>query len=189
MAACQARTRTVRQTDLQRQFRAALRLSARSGTIRNGRFLGEMTAMRFLLLGSGCVRPDLERWGPCQALEVGGEWLIFDCGRGATMRMVKAGISIREVRRLFFTHHHYDHNCDFAYGPGGARGLRRRKPDRGDRPHRNHGMTRNPRARHSSMNRDWKPRATCTWASAPCPASRSFRRGPGRGSSAGPTRG
>ncbi len=71
--------------------------------------------MRFVLLGSGCVRVDLERWGPCQALEVGGEWLIFDCGRGATMRMVEAGISIRDVRRCLFTHHHYDHNCDFPY--------------------------------------------------------------------------
>jgi ribonuclease Z len=71
--------------------------------------------MRFVLLGSGCVRPDLERWGPCQALEVGGQWLVFDCGRGATMRMVEAGISIKEVKRCFFTHHHYDHNCDFPY--------------------------------------------------------------------------
>jgi len=71
--------------------------------------------MRFILLGSGCVRPDLEHWGPAQIVQVGGENLLFDCGRGATMRLVEAGIPIAELRRVFFTHHHFDHNCDFAY--------------------------------------------------------------------------
>ena len=71
--------------------------------------------MKLILLGSGAVRPDLERWGPAQVVQVGDENLLFDCGRGATMRLVEAGIPIQEIRRVFFTHHHYDHNCDFAY--------------------------------------------------------------------------
>jgi len=71
--------------------------------------------MKFTLLGSGAVRPDLDRWGPCQAVEVGDDVLVFDCGRGATMRLVQAGFDIAALRRMFFTHHHYDHNCDFAY--------------------------------------------------------------------------
>ena len=71
--------------------------------------------MKFTLLGSGAVRPDLEHWGPCQVVEVNGENLVFDCGRGATMRMVEAGISIKDLKRIFFTHHHMDHNCDFLY--------------------------------------------------------------------------
>ncbi|HUW59207.1 MAG TPA: MBL fold metallo-hydrolase [Planctomycetota bacterium] len=71
--------------------------------------------MRFILLGSGAVRPELERWGPAQVVQVAGEHLLFDCGRGATMRLVEAGIPIQEIRRVFFTHHHFDHNCDFAY--------------------------------------------------------------------------
>jgi len=29
--------------------------------------------------------------------------------------MVEAGIRPEELRRVFFTHHHFDHNCDFAY--------------------------------------------------------------------------
>ena len=70
--------------------------------------------MRFLLLGSGAVRTDLERWGPAQVVQVGGESLLFDCGRGASMRLVQAGIRLQDIRRVFFTHHHYDHNCDFA---------------------------------------------------------------------------
>ncbi|HUT35290.1 MAG TPA: MBL fold metallo-hydrolase [Planctomycetota bacterium] len=71
--------------------------------------------MRFILLGSGCVRPDLEHWGPAQVVQVAGQTLLFDCGRGATMRLVEAGIPIQALRRVFFTHHHFDHNCDFAY--------------------------------------------------------------------------
>jgi len=71
--------------------------------------------MKFTLLGSGCVRCDLEHWGPAQVLEVNGETLLFDCGRGATMRMQEAAIPWPTIRKVFFTHHHYDHNCDFAY--------------------------------------------------------------------------
>ena len=71
--------------------------------------------MRLILLGSGAVRPDLVRWGPAQVLEVGDTFLLFDCGRGATMRLVEAGIKPPDVHQVFFTHHHFDHNSDFAY--------------------------------------------------------------------------
>jgi len=71
--------------------------------------------MKLILLGSGAVRCDLERWGPAQIVEVAGERLLFDCGRGATMRMQQAHIPWHTIRRVFFTHHHFDHNCDFAY--------------------------------------------------------------------------
>ena len=71
--------------------------------------------MRLILLGSGAVRPDPVRWGPAQVVEARGTLLLFDCGRGATMRLVEAGISPPDVRHIFFTHHHFDHNSDFAY--------------------------------------------------------------------------
>jgi ribonuclease Z len=71
--------------------------------------------MRFTLLGSGAVRPDLERWGPAQVVQVANESLLFDCGRGASMRLVQQGFALESIRRVFFTHPHYDHNCDFAY--------------------------------------------------------------------------
>lgn len=71
--------------------------------------------LKLILLGSGAVRPDLERWGPSQVVQVGRELLLFDCGRGATMRLVQAGIAPQSIGRVFFTHHHFDHNCDFAY--------------------------------------------------------------------------
>ncbi len=71
--------------------------------------------MKLILLGSGAVRPDLERWGPGQVVQVGNESLLFDCGRGCSMRLVQAGVPLQDLRRVFFTHHHYDHNCDFPY--------------------------------------------------------------------------
>ena len=71
--------------------------------------------MKFVLLGSGAVRPDLERWGPAQVVQVAGKNLLFDCGRGASMRLVEAGIQLPSIQQVFFTHHHFDHNCDFPY--------------------------------------------------------------------------
>ena len=71
--------------------------------------------MKFILLGSGAVRPTLDRWGPAQIVQVAGQNLMFDCGRGASMRLVEADIPFASVKQLFFTHHHYDHNCDFGY--------------------------------------------------------------------------
>lgn len=71
--------------------------------------------MKFILLGSGAVRPDLEHWGPSQVVQVNGRNLVFDCGRGASMRLVQAGIPLQSITDMFFTHHHYDHNCDFPY--------------------------------------------------------------------------
>lgn len=71
--------------------------------------------MKLTLLGSGAVRPDLEHWGPSQLVQVAGENLLFDCGRGASMRLTEAGLSLGDIKRAFFTHHHFDHNCDFPY--------------------------------------------------------------------------
>lgn len=71
--------------------------------------------MKLILLGTGAVRVDLDHWGPAQVVQVGDEYLLFDCGRGASMRLTQAGIPLHRIRRVFFTHHHYDHNCDFAY--------------------------------------------------------------------------
>jgi len=71
--------------------------------------------MKLILLGSGAVRPDLDHWGPAQVVQVGGQNLLFDCGRGTSMRCVQAGIPLPSIQRVFFTHHHFDHNCDFPY--------------------------------------------------------------------------
>jgi ribonuclease Z len=62
------------------------------------------------LLGTGVgppVRP--AQFGASTLVEAGGKRLLFDCGRGATIRLTQAGVPIGSVSRLFLTHLHSDH--------------------------------------------------------------------------------
>jgi ribonuclease Z len=66
--------------------------------------------LRITLLGSGVGPPvNLMQYGPSTLIEAGGKRLLFDCGRGATLRLAQAGIPIRSVSMLFLTHLHSDH--------------------------------------------------------------------------------
>jgi len=94
--------------------------------------------MKFVMLGSGAVRDNPRRAGPSQVLQVGGELLMFDCGRAAATNLARFGFACEKVDRLFLTHLHFDHIVDFpylvfvgwvkvrrnrfqVYGPGGTR--------------------------------------------------------------------
>jgi len=66
--------------------------------------------LKIILLGSGAgPRVDLQQFGPSILVEAGGERLLFDCGRGSTLRMAQVGISHGSISRLFLTHLHSDH--------------------------------------------------------------------------------
>ena len=66
--------------------------------------------MRVILLGTGVGPPvNLVQYGASTLIEAGGTRLLFDCGRGATIRLTEAGIPLPSVRRLFLTHLHSDH--------------------------------------------------------------------------------
>ena len=71
--------------------------------------------MQFMMLGSGAVRDNPRRAGPSQALQVGDETWLFDCGRSASTNLARAGIGCETVDRLFLTHLHFDHLVDFPY--------------------------------------------------------------------------
>jgi len=67
-------------------------------------------ALRVTLLGSGSGPPvNLRQFGASILVEAGGKRLLFDCGRGATIRLTQAGIPIGSVGRVFLTHLHSDH--------------------------------------------------------------------------------
>jgi len=66
-------------------------------------------ALTVTLLGTGNPRPSIERFGPSILVEAGKETLLFDCGRGATIRLSQAGVSLSSVTALFLTHLHSDH--------------------------------------------------------------------------------
>jgi len=64
---------------------------------------------RVTLLGSGIPVPEPDRFGPATLVEAGGQKLLFDAGRGATIRLFQLRVPLREVGPLFLTHFHSDH--------------------------------------------------------------------------------
>ena len=65
--------------------------------------------IKVTLLGTGTPKLRIERFGPSTLVEAGTEKLLFDCGRGATLRLQQAGILVRDVTATFLTHLHSDH--------------------------------------------------------------------------------
>lgn len=69
--------------------------------------------MKVTLLGTGSPVPLSNRAGTSILVSVGDERLLFDCGPGTVTRLVESGINPGSIDRLFFTHHHIDHNAEF----------------------------------------------------------------------------
>jgi glyoxylase-like metal-dependent hydrolase (beta-lactamase superfamily II) len=65
--------------------------------------------MRVTLLGTGTPFPSAERFGSAILVEVAGKRLLFDCGRGALIRLTQAGVSPKDIDDAFLTHLHSDH--------------------------------------------------------------------------------
>lgn len=70
---------------------------------------------RLILLGTaGGPRPRKRRSGNAQAIVAGGNIYVIDCGDGVARQMALAGLSLRQLRHIFITHHHSDHNIDMG---------------------------------------------------------------------------
>jgi len=69
--------------------------------------------VRIHLLGTGTPTPTPTRFGSSHVIEVGGEYLMFDCGPAATYKLVQAGLWPTQIDYLFFSHHHFDHDVDY----------------------------------------------------------------------------
>jgi ribonuclease Z len=61
------------------------------------------------LLGTGDPVPLADRFGPSILVEVGNRKLIFDAGRGSTIRLQQLKIPWNDVNTVFLTHLHSDH--------------------------------------------------------------------------------
>jgi len=68
--------------------------------------------LRVTLLGTGTPGPSITRFGPSLLVEAGTETLLFDAGRGATIRLTQAGVPLRRIAATFLTHLHSDHDVD-----------------------------------------------------------------------------
>ncbi|WP_245320279.1 MBL fold metallo-hydrolase, partial [Bradyrhizobium lablabi] len=65
------------------------------------------------LLGTGTPIPDPDRFGSSTLVEAGNQKLLFDAGRGATIRLrqinMTKGTIMSKIDALFLTHYHSDH--------------------------------------------------------------------------------
>lgn len=66
------------------------------------------------ILGAGSPIASASRFGTSQVLQLDDAYLMFDCGPKTTFQLARAGIPVTAIHRLFFTHHHFDHDADYA---------------------------------------------------------------------------
>jgi ribonuclease BN (tRNA processing enzyme) len=70
---------------------------------------------RLILLGTGGgPRPRKAASASAQAIVVNGALYVVDCGDGVARQIVSAGLSLGNLRHVFLTHHHSDHNADYG---------------------------------------------------------------------------
>ena len=71
---------------------------------------------QLVLLGTkGGPRVGGERSNPASVLLIDGEPFVVDCAYGVAAQLVKAGIALPRLSKVFITHMHSDHNLE--YGP------------------------------------------------------------------------
>ena len=89
---------------------AALALSALSPSL-----VAARKTSRLILLGTaGGPRPRKTRSAPAQVIVVNETAYVVDCGDGVARQLVLAGIPLANVRHVFLTHQHSDHNADYG---------------------------------------------------------------------------
>lgn len=65
--------------------------------------------MELIFLGTGASVPSESRNASSMALIREGETLLFDCGEGTQLQMMKAHLGFRRKMKVFITHMHGDH--------------------------------------------------------------------------------
>ena len=71
--------------------------------------------VKIRLIGTGAVRANPHRGGPCQIVELEGERILVDCGRNAVSNLSRFGYAVEDINTVFVTHLHFDHVCDLAH--------------------------------------------------------------------------
>lgn len=65
--------------------------------------------VKVTLLGTGGPEITADRMGAATLIEIDGELLLFDAGRGVLQRLYESQIAPTRIERIFFTHLHNDH--------------------------------------------------------------------------------
>ena len=70
---------------------------------------------RVVLLGTaGGPSPKVSRAAPSSMVAVGGSLYVIDCGNGVARQIVRAGFTLKDLKGIFITHQHSDHNLDYG---------------------------------------------------------------------------
>jgi ribonuclease BN (tRNA processing enzyme) len=70
---------------------------------------------RLILLGTGGgPRPKKQNQATAQVIIVDDVLYVVDCGDGVARQLVLAGAALPNLRHVFITHHHSDHNADYG---------------------------------------------------------------------------
>ena len=70
---------------------------------------------KLILLGTaGGPTPKLDRSAPANAIVIGDDIYVIDCGNGVARQMAKAGLDLGRIRDVFITHQHSDHIADYG---------------------------------------------------------------------------
>tara|TARA_B100000315_G_scaffold168683_1_gene157251 strand:+ start:7300 stop:8061 length:762 start_codon:yes stop_codon:yes gene_type:complete len=70
--------------------------------------------MELIILGSGTCVPSLKRGSSGQVVKADGKIILIDSGSGTLERLLKAGITYRDVDVICYTHVHPDHISDLV---------------------------------------------------------------------------
>jgi ribonuclease Z len=89
--------------------RAALALAALSGGLVVTATAQAQSGFVVTLLGTSAPPPLPDRFGPSTLVEAGGQALVIDAGRGATIRLWQRKVPLGKIDGLFLTHYHSDH--------------------------------------------------------------------------------
>jgi ribonuclease Z len=71
-------------------------------------------AMVVTLLGTGTPALDPKRFSQSTLVQAGGLNLVFDAGRGSSIRLAQAGVNLGAIDGVFLTHFHSDHVVGLA---------------------------------------------------------------------------
>ena len=98
--------------------RGVLRLSlASAGALAVPRVFAQMKKprTRLVLLGTkGGPRIGLNASNPANLVVVNDVPFVVDCGAGVSHQLIAAGVPIPQVKYIFITHHHSDHNLEYG---------------------------------------------------------------------------
>jgi ribonuclease Z len=70
-------------------------------------------SIKVTLLGTGCPRPVMNRFGASTLVQAGSQTLLVDAGRGALQRLTQVKVRWQDVTGVLLTHLHSDHVVGF----------------------------------------------------------------------------